>query len=416
MSFSVITSTLSAAVADAGTVAFSYPSGKNLASFYGSYGHKLMLGQNGPLSYPDDFDITLAATTITLTNKTGATWAAGTEIRLQVEEQGERGYRGANGQLLASSTELEGIMVSIAPLTADADGVSASQTVTGAGTAFLINGALASGGAVTFDTPRNVVGAWTNTAIITITGTDVYGEAMVETSASGTSHAGLKAFKTVTRVTTSATVTSATVGSGNVIGLPVVLPSAGNVIRVMQDGVPLPRDFVTQTEIDETRLLAGTSVFVMTPYAGFITRASTVVTTAVGTGGTLTVEIGGTAVTTLAVVVANSAAVGEIDTDVPAAAALVGQADITAQVAARGAIEIVGDSAFATTGSLSAYIELNTQGIFTAAGAVAGGQLSTSADVRGTFRPPVDPNGSITWQILLSLADAGLDGQPQYAG
>lgn len=104
------------------------------------------------------------------------------------------------------------------PIVGDADGVSASQTVTGAGTAFLINGALASGGAVTFDTPRNVVGAWTNTAIITITGTDLYGQAMTEVSASGTSHTGKKAFKTVTRVTTSATVTAATVGSGDVLG------------------------------------------------------------------------------------------------------------------------------------------------------------------------------------------------------
>jgi len=117
-----------------------------------------------------------------------------------------------------------------APILADADGVSASQTVTGVGTAFLINGALASGGAVTFDVPRNVVAAWTNTAILTVTGTDLYGQAVVETSASGTSLTGVKAFKSVTSVTTNATVTSATVGSGSKLGLP-YRPVLGGFIR-----------------------------------------------------------------------------------------------------------------------------------------------------------------------------------------
>lgn len=106
------------------------------------------------------------------------------------------------------------------PALIDADGISASQTVTGVGTAFLINGALASAGAVTFDVPRTVDAAWTNAAVITITGTDAYGQAMVEASASGTSHTGKKAFKTVTGITTSATITGATAGSGAKLGLP----------------------------------------------------------------------------------------------------------------------------------------------------------------------------------------------------
>lgn len=111
-----------------------------------------------------------------------------------------------------------------------AAGIAASQTVTGAGTAFVINGSLASGGVATFATPRNVVAAWTNTAIITITGTDQYGQAMSEVSASGTSHAGLKAFKTITSITTSATITGATAGSGDVLGLP-YRPVLGGFIR-----------------------------------------------------------------------------------------------------------------------------------------------------------------------------------------
>lgn len=106
-----------------------------------------------------------------------------------------------------------------APAAADADGVCASQSV-GAGASATINGALASDGVATFDVPRNVVGSWTGTAVVTVTGTDVYGETIVESSASGTSFTGKKAFGTVTSVSFSAAVTSATVGSGDVLGLP----------------------------------------------------------------------------------------------------------------------------------------------------------------------------------------------------
>jgi len=106
-----------------------------------------------------------------------------------------------------------------APEVADADGISVSATITAPANA-VIGGALAASGVATFTTPRNVVGAWTNTATVTFTGTDQYGQAMTETSASGTSHAGAKAFKTVTQVTPSATVTGATFGTGDVLGLP----------------------------------------------------------------------------------------------------------------------------------------------------------------------------------------------------
>lgn len=107
----------------------------------------------------------------------------------------------------------------VAPTLADADGACASQSVT-SGVAALINGALASGGVATFATPRNVVAAWTNTAILTITGTDAYGATLIETTASGTSHTGKKAFKTITSVVPNANITGCTVGEGAVIGLP----------------------------------------------------------------------------------------------------------------------------------------------------------------------------------------------------
>jgi hypothetical protein len=301
--------------------------------------------------------------------------------------------------------------VNLCPDVADADGISVSATVTSPANA-VIGGALASGGVATFDTPRNVVGAWTNTATVTFTGTDVYGNTITETSASGTSHVGAKAFKTVTSVDPSATITSATFGSGNVIGLPLFLADAGQVLSVSQDGVRLPLKEVIQGEIDQTRLIAGTSVYVQNAHAGNVERLSTVMTTAVNTtGGSLTVEIATVAVTGLAVVVATGS-VGDVDTDQPAAAVLTG-ADVTGLVAARAGIEIVGDAAFDSTGALNFILELNTQGIFQPGIRTSGGSTATTGDVRGTFRPVTAPDGDIVWQIAIASPNASFVGIAQ---
>ncbi len=120
----------------------------------------------------------------------------------------------------------------IVPAAPDADGAVASQAATAAsGLATGINGALASGGVATFDVPRNVVAAWTGTAILTVTGTDAYGRVQTESSASGTSLAGKKAFKTVTGISVSANVTGLTVGTGDVFGLPFRVIDAGYIVR-----------------------------------------------------------------------------------------------------------------------------------------------------------------------------------------
>jgi hypothetical protein len=59
---------------------------------------------------------------------------------------------------------------------------------------------------------------------------------VVESSASGTSLTGKKAFKTVTGITVSANVTGLTVGTAKVLGLPVFVAGAAEVIREIQDG------------------------------------------------------------------------------------------------------------------------------------------------------------------------------------
>src|SRR3546814_5681637 len=91
--------------------------------------------------------------------------------------------------------------------------------------------------------PRNVVitGAASVTSVtFTITGTDVFGDDLVETitgPTGATAASGKKAFKTVTAIAVSATTTAAvTVGTGDVLGLPVYLPSSGAVLKELQDG------------------------------------------------------------------------------------------------------------------------------------------------------------------------------------
>lgn len=111
----------------------------------------------------------------------------------------------------------------IVPVALDADGICAQQTLGAAGNASL-NGALASGGTVTLDVPRNVIvdAAGAATAVLTIYGTDVYGISMSEaiTLNGTTAVAGKKAFKTITRVAASAAATDFFVGTGDVFGLP----------------------------------------------------------------------------------------------------------------------------------------------------------------------------------------------------
>ena len=121
----------------------------------------------------------------------------------------------------------------VVPVALDADGICAQQTLAGAGNA-LLNGALASGGTVTLDVPRNVIvdAAGAATAVLTITGTDVYGIPMSEaiTLNGTTAVAGKKAFKTITRVAASAAATDIFVGTGDVFGLPIDANSRNYVL------------------------------------------------------------------------------------------------------------------------------------------------------------------------------------------
>lgn len=237
-----VSGVLSAAVADAGTFTVSYPSRPapdfgyyDEGAFYLAMEHKITMGQQ-LLAFPNKFDITLGTASITVTNKSGATWAAATAWTLELNIQGKGVYRndvlGGTGKTVNRLCRADTFLINLgAPDVADADGISASQSVTTL-IAALLDGAVGA----TLDVPRNVVGAWTGTAVVTVTGYDEYGNVIKESSASGTTLTGKKAFKKITSIIPVGSITSATFGTGDVLGLPVFLPGSGNVLKEMENG------------------------------------------------------------------------------------------------------------------------------------------------------------------------------------
>lgn len=237
MSYDVVELTLPSDVANGGSFTVGYPTNADPGSYALGFSHYIRSNTYGRMNHADKVSFSFGASSVTITNNSGVTLLAQTKFWVQFDKAGGN----LDAALAAPARMSEQILVEIhlgAPDTAVANGVIASQAITAAnGPSTGINGSLAVGGVATFDQPRNVVAAWTGTAVMTITGTDEYGAKLVESSASGTSFAGKKAFKTITRVQVSADVTGATVGSGDVLGLPVFLSDIGRVMRELQDGV-----------------------------------------------------------------------------------------------------------------------------------------------------------------------------------
>jgi hypothetical protein len=231
---SIVKGTLAAAVATSGTLTVSYPSNKTPGNFKLAMGHKLALNSGALLSFPNDFDLTFnaLASGITVTNKIATTWPSGTEFILELQEIGEDLAYSDAGGAIPGTTEANLLHISLgSPTVASANALSTSAAVTAIG-----SGAVLLALAADLITPRTVVAAWTNTAIMTVTGKDVYGKTMVEKSASGTSLTGKKAFKSVSSVTVSADVTGCTVGHGDIFGFPVFVAGAGYIVREIMDG------------------------------------------------------------------------------------------------------------------------------------------------------------------------------------
>jgi len=234
---------LAAALAAAGTLTVDYPAGFD-ENHFSPTGHKIAVKNGGLLVQGRDFGIVFAKTQATITAATGfATLPAGTEVFVEMHLKGDRSDIDLSTLGLPGNRVSRRQVVEVnfgAPAAIVTDGVCLSQNRTGAG-ALLINGSLASSGVVTLDVPRNVIAdsGGADTAVITITGTDEYGNAMVEsiTLNGTTAVAGKKAFKKITAVSSSATISNGFfLGTGDVLGLPVFLGNAINVLYDTEDG------------------------------------------------------------------------------------------------------------------------------------------------------------------------------------
>jgi len=239
MSFDVVKTTLASAVANAGTFTIAYPTDRDDGDYQGGKDHQVWSTTYGELTTTaGQVSFAFGASVVTITNNSGQTLAANTDLIIQIDRLGKTGdVLADDGKMIDADV----VIINLgAPDVADPNGYVATQNLTAAGVYSVDTdtaGALAAAALLgTADVARNVVAAWTGTAVITITGTDHYGNTVVESSGSGTSLAGKKAFKTITGIAVSANVTGLTVGTGDVIGLPVFLPGSGHVIGELQDG------------------------------------------------------------------------------------------------------------------------------------------------------------------------------------
>ena len=225
---SIIETTLGSSVADGATTTVSYPTGTSRGVFIDGIAHEASVNGNRYRT-PTGVLVTPGASNIVITNNTGSAWPIGTFLRIGVDQPGSTNIVTDSGASVKRCVAAPVFVVNFGtPPTAVANGIAASQSV-GAGANALINGSLAASGVVTLEIPRNVVAAWTGTSIATVRGFDEYDQPMTESSASGTSLTGKKAFKRITRVSFSAAVTLATVGTGVELGLPVAVMAASQV-------------------------------------------------------------------------------------------------------------------------------------------------------------------------------------------
>jgi hypothetical protein len=241
MSFDIVNGTLASAVASAGTFTVPYPTNRDDGDYRGGFNHVLMAINSKFLATSGDISLAFGTSEITVTYNGATTLPANTSFRLQIDRVGDTDE---DAPSLASASKmgfLHPVIINLgAPLVADADGICTSQSDTGAHS-LTLNGALVSGGVATLDCPRNIVvdSGGADTAVLTVTGTDAYGKTSVEsiTLNGTTAVAGKKAFKTVTAITSSATISNgAFVGTGDVLGLPVFLEGTGHVVAELEDG------------------------------------------------------------------------------------------------------------------------------------------------------------------------------------
>ncbi len=107
----------------------------------------------------------------------------------------------------------------------------------------------------------------------------------------------------------------------------------------------------TDVDSNETDTLAGTAQSFVAPCDGYVTSLRTKVNKAVTTGGNVTVEVAGVAVTGLSIAIADAAPVGTVQTDTPTT-----PQDASTKVRKGQLVTVTPAASFATAGAYEARV------------------------------------------------------------
>lgn len=253
MSFVLVSTTASAAVATNGTFTVSAPTATLAGALKNRGGHYFIVhAMNAQFNFPIDWSVSWSGATATITYLGATTIPAGSAIQVQFEMEGEdfnvpyhnlngnlndnstsKAYRGSFGQLFKVDFGAPLVASTTAVLATTASTVTTVQTLA---TPFVL------------DVPRALQATSSSgsdtTQILTIRGFDEYGVALSESfTINGTGViSGKKAFKTVVSYqSTVAFVGTLSIGFLNILGLPWYLPAQtgtgiGNILKESQDG------------------------------------------------------------------------------------------------------------------------------------------------------------------------------------
>lgn len=436
--FKTIEHTLTADVAKDGTFTVAYPDQTDADSFQHSDGH-YMIALQARRDYPENINLTFGASDITVTHLDATTLPAGTPVRIQLELAGKAENEVADGvpiSDLRGTTMLTPLLINFgSPVVADDDAFidaatstelpnNSTKSYTFPGTASPTDNAAGQSGVL--DWPRNVTAAQVGTSVagtVTVTGTDIHGEALVETltfagSVSNESEVGLKAFSAITQIdiasATDMTSITLNVGFGNVLGFPVFVPDLAYVRSVMVDGDPVAfgnSGYVrVPFNIPATEYAAGTSMWKAAPVSGDIVGLEVVVDVLTAGAGAVTVEIQTVAVAGLSCVIPDAQAAGVRVTDeiTPVASSRIEEGE---------AIEIVSDGV-PTGGAVSGFVVIKPDNLDDA-DVVAGVQTKATAatgDVRGTIDFKQDLAAATGFAVELAVPEVSKRLGHQYAG
>lgn len=229
--------TLGADVASpAGTLVVNYPAGFSRGNFQFGGLNAIAVGQN-IYKAPAKCAFTFNAANITITNKSGVTWASGSQYAIQADVTG-----GDNTQMSSDGgTKMPRVIPWAdryldlgSPAALNAVGLRAAAAVAAGGAMALLTTVL--------DVPRNITiaSSGVDTArVFTISSRDEYGRAVVETitGVNAATVAGKKAHKSNISVSVDAACAgNISIGWGNVLGLPAFVVGSAVIVKELQDG------------------------------------------------------------------------------------------------------------------------------------------------------------------------------------